>query len=99
MLLGKHFRRSHDAGLITVSDGYQCAEHSHHGLSAAHISLQQAVHLMSAPEVLPYLLYHPLLGACKREGECIITSIERFADTAHGYSLVVSASYIFLFEK
>ena len=72
MLLCKNFRRRHDAGLEPVSDSYQCSEYSHHGLTAAHITLKKAVHLMTALHIIPDLSDHPLLSSGQREGESVV---------------------------
>ena len=99
MLLGKHFCRCHDAGLVPVSDGYQRSQYGHHRLSATHVSLQKAVHLMAALHIVPDLGDNPFLGACKREWKGLITFIERISDLWHGYAVVFAAAYVFLFEK
>ena len=99
MLLRKHFRRRHDACLISVSYGYQGCEYGYHGLSAANVTLQQTVHLASALHVVSDLGYHPFLGSGQREGERFIAFVECLADLRHVDALVRAASYVFLFQK
>ena len=65
VLLGKHFRRCHDAGLVAVSHGDERTQDRHHGLAAAHVSLKEAVHLVPAHHVLANLLDNAFLGTCK----------------------------------
>ena len=99
MLLCKHFCRCHDAGLISVSYCNQCRQYCHHSLAASDISLEEPVHLMSAPEVVAYLGYYPFLCSCERERKCFVASVESFADSRHGNSLIFAAAYIFLLQK
>ena len=77
MLSSQNFCRSHHASLIAI---VQRNQHSHQGnkcFSAAHISLQQAVHLSSTSHVTAHLLYHPLLCSGKLERKILrIESIE-----------------------
>ena len=99
MLLRKHFRRCHDACLVSVSNGDERCQYSDHGLSAAYISLQETVHLTSALHVVSDLGYHPFLGSGQREGESFIAFVECLADLRHVDALVRTASYVFLFQK
>ena len=65
MLHRQHFGRSHDAGLVAVVHRDEGREHGHHRLAAAHISLQEAVHLLSGHGIAAYLLDDPFLGPCQ----------------------------------
>ena len=51
VLICKHFRWCHYAGLIAVANGDEAAEHRNHRFSGTHIALQKAVHLMAAGKV------------------------------------------------
>ena len=62
MLFGENFRRCHYASLVSVVESYQHCHQCHESLSAAHVALQQPVHLPSAAQVAPYLPHHPFLG-------------------------------------
>ena len=68
MLLSEDFRGRHDAGLTPVVDGEQGRQQGHHRLSAAHVALQQAVHVGSVARVLPDFTDDPLLGAGELKG-------------------------------
>ena len=99
VLLCKDFRRGHYACLKAVSDGDKCGQYCDHGLSAADISLKQAVHLMTALHVVPDLGYHAFLCPCQREWKGIVAEVECFSDPWHDDTLVSPASYVFLLEE
>lgn len=61
MLYCKHFRRSHHAGLVSVVHCYKGRKQGHHCLAAAHVPLQEAVHLLAGDGIAPYLLDYPFL--------------------------------------
>ena len=67
MLAREDFGRSHHAGLEAVIDGQQHGHQRYEGLAAAHVALQQAVHLVAGDRVLPDLLDHALLCPGQRE--------------------------------
>ena len=67
VLARKDFGRSHHAGLEAVIDGQQHGHQRDEGLAAAHVALQQAVHLVAGDRVLPDLLDHALLCPGQRE--------------------------------
>ena len=99
MLLGKHFRRSHYTGLVTIADSYQCRKHRNHGLSGTHITLQQAVHLMAAHEVRPDLLDHPLLGSRELIGQGVVAGIEGRTHLRHRNTVFIPRTDVFLLEQ
>ena len=99
MLLGKHFRRGHDACLIPVPYSYKCSKYCHHSLSASHISLQQTVHLVSAFHVIADFGNHAFLCSGKRKRQGFIASVECFTDLRHLYPVFVAAVYVFLFQE
>ena len=76
MLVGQHFRRRHHTGLITVVERHHGCQHGHQGFSAAHVSLQETVHLAPAAHVDADFLEHALLGAGQREGQAFIRLVE-----------------------
>ncbi len=96
MLLRKHFRRCHYAGLEAVSDGYKCSQHCDHRFSASDISLQEAVHLRAALHVVADFRDYAFLGACQREREGFVAFVECLADTVHRYAVHIPAPHIFL---
>ena len=67
MLLGKYLGRSHYAGLISVVYGYEHGHKCYHSLAAAHITLEQAVHLASAAHVVTDFTYNPFLCSGQTE--------------------------------
>ena len=99
MLLSKHFRRSHDTCLAPVSYGYEGCQHGDHGLSAAHISLQQPVHLQAALHVPMDFLDHPLLCPCQVERQRSVALVERLSDARHRDAVHISAAHIFLLQQ
>ena len=72
MLLCKHFRRRHDAGLVAVVYRQQRTQHRHHRLSGADVALKQTVHLMAAAHVFEDFADHAFLGAGEIEWEGFI---------------------------
>ena len=99
MLCGKHLRGGHDAGLIAVVDGLQGGKNGHHGLAAAHVALQQAVHLTAAGHVGADFLEHTLLSPCEREGKVRVCIIEGFAYAREHDPLGVAHLDEFLLDK
>ena len=99
MLESKHFRRRHQAGLVAVRDGDEGRQHGHHRLAAAHVALQQAVHLMPAFQVLADLLDHALLGVGQIVGEGAVAAIERLAHAGHRQTDRIAAADVFLLEE
>ncbi len=81
MLARKNLGRSHHARLKAVIDRQQHRQQRDHGLSAADIALQQAVHLAARHGILPYLLDDPFL--CARQRERQFRSVERVELVAH----------------
>src|SRR5690606_18756150 len=71
MLSRQNFCRRHQAGLEAIVDRQQHAEHGNHGLSAAHIALQEAVHLRAPSRIDPDLFYHSLLRTREFEWKMI----------------------------
>ena len=96
VLCGKYFCGCHDAGLIAVVNGLQGGEYGHQGLAAAHVALQQAVHLPAAGDIGTNLLQHPFLRTGKGEGEVGVCVVEGFAYTGEHYPLGVAHLYEFL---
>ena len=62
MLCGQDFSRCHEAGLETIVQGQEHHHKGNDGLAAAHVTLQQAVHLMARTQVLSDFLDDTLLG-------------------------------------
>ena len=88
MLLGQYLCWRHDACLIAI---VQCDEHRHEchkGLSTAHITLQQPVHLPSGAHVLTDFADDTLLGICQLEGQVVV--IEAVEDIANSREYVAT---------
>ena len=79
----KIFCRGHYAGLKAVVDGDEHGHQCHERLAAAHVALQQTVHLLSRAHVFSYFLNDTFLCACERKGKVIeVKVVERLAYTA-----------------
>ena len=81
MLLRQDFGGCHHTGLVAVVKGQEHHHESHDGLPAAHIALEQAVHLMTAAHVDADLTDHALLRVGQRKGEVVL--IERIEVVAN----------------
>ena len=99
VLLCKHFRRRHDAGLVAVAHGDETAQHGHHGLARAHVALQQAVHLMAAHHVGADLLDHPLLRTCEAVRQAVVAGVEISAHAGHLKPFLGTRAYVFLLQQ
>ena len=67
VLVGEDFGGGHHTGLGTVVDGQEHGNKRHDGLAAAHIALQQPVHLPPRKAVFMNLAQHPLLRPRERK--------------------------------
>lgn len=65
MLLCKDFCGSHDTCLEPVAKSYEHGHECHKSLAAAHVALQQTVHLSSGAHVVANLVHHPFLCSGK----------------------------------
>ena len=72
MLLCQNFRRGHQSALLSVPGCTVGSRSSHHGLAAAHVTLNQPVHRGTLPEIRQNLLHRPLLGTGKGKGQTLI---------------------------
>ena len=95
----EHLRGSHDTGLIAVVHCDESRQQRHHCLAAAHVPLQEAVHLLSGDGVPPYLLDYPLLRPCKLVGQPAVAVIERFSHLVEEDSGGSAHPHIFLPEE
>jgi hypothetical protein len=70
VLLGQDFGRRHQRDLRAAGDGLRRGDGRHHGLAAAHVALQQAMHGVRFGQVGGYLFDHSLLraGQFERQG-------------------------------
>ncbi len=82
MLGGQDFRGGHQAALEVVVFGDEHGEEGNDGFSAAHVALQQPVHLPSAAHVAPDLAYDPLLGVGQLKVEMLF--VEGVEIVPHG---------------
>ena len=99
MLLCKHFRGRHYAGLVAVVHRQQRTQHCHHRLAGAYVALEQAVHLVAAAHVFEDLPDHTFLGAGEGEGERSVEGVEGCADLRHRQAGIAVAADEFLFEQ
>ena len=91
MLRRENLRRSHQAGLKAVVASQQHAHQCDERLAAAHVPLQQAVHLVAGGGVLPDFANHALLRAGEREGEPLaVKTVELFADGGEKKTVVLA---------
>ena len=91
VLCGEDFGRGHQAGLEAVVDRDQHAHQRDERLAAAHVPLQQAVHLVAGGGVLPDFANHALLRAGEREGEPLaVKTVELFADGGEEKTVVLA---------
>ena len=89
MLFGKDFRGCHDACLESVVQGDEHGHQRHECLSAAHVALQQTVHLSAAAQVLAYLPHHALLCVGERKWQvAAVEAVECLADMPEDVSAV-----------
>ena len=73
--------RRHDASLEAVVDREQGGQQGHHGLAAAHVPLEQAVHVPARVRIGANLAHHPLLGAREFEGQVVgVEGVEPVTD-------------------
>ena len=76
----EYLGRGHDAGLEAVVVGQQHRHQRHDRLAAAHVALQQAVHLAARDRVGANLLHHALLRPSERERKPLrIEAVETLA--------------------
>ncbi len=87
MLRRQYLRRRHHARLCGIVESDQHAQQSHKSLAAAHIALQQAIHLPARSHIGPDLLDHPLLRSRQFERHAfLVESIEIMADVGESHS-------------
>ena len=81
MLLSKNFCRSHHASLKVVVYSHEHHHQCHERFSAAHVALQEPVHLSAAADICAYLPDYTLLrvGQVKRQAH-FVESVEIVAD-------------------
>ena len=81
VLGGQYLGGGHQASLVAVVDGDKHAHEGHQGFAAAHVALQQPVHLPAAAHVGPYLFDDPLLGLGELKGKYVVVEVvEAVAD-------------------
>ena len=69
VLLRQNFRRGHQGTLAAVANGQECRCCGHHGLAAAHVSLDQPVHGNAQGHIPADVLNGPLLGTGQGKGQ------------------------------
>ena len=85
VLLGQDFRRGHDARLTAIVHGQQGGQQGHHGFAAAHIPLQETVHVLAVPRVFPDFADDPLLGPGQLKGNPLgIEAVEGLSHLREG---------------
>ena len=96
MLYCKYFRRSHHTGLVSVVHRDEGREHGHHRLAAAHVSLQEAVHLLSGHGIAAYLLDDPFLSSRQLIGQVAVAPVECLSDFPEKYAGRAAHPYVLL---
>ena len=99
VLLCEDFCRGHYAGLAAVPHCNQGAQYSHHCLSATHITLQKAVHLMAGFHIVAYFGDYPFLCSREREGEGRIAFVECISHLWHLDAVVCAGAAVLLFQQ
>ena len=69
MLLCQNLRGGHQGALPAVSGRAVGSRSSHHGLAAAHVALDKAVHGGTLPEIPENFFHRPLLGTGQGKGQ------------------------------
>ena len=72
VLLRENLCRSHQGRLGPVSGRAIGGGRRHHGLAAAHVSLDQPVHGAASAEIPQNLLHRPFLRPCEGKGQALI---------------------------
>ena len=72
MLDSQYLGWGHQARLKAIIDGNEHTHQGHQCFSAAHITLQQAVHLLPRTHIPPDLFQYLLLGPCEFEGQVVL---------------------------
>ena len=75
MLPRENLGGCHDACLVAVVKGYQCRHKSDYRLTAAHITLQETVHLLAAAHVVAHLADDTLLCPCERKLQEVVVEV------------------------
>ena len=92
MLLGEYLGWCHDARLIAVAERDEHGHKCHEGLSAAHVALQQAVHLTARAHVVAYLVHDALLRTGQLEPEVLgVEAVEVVAHLREDVAAVLAA--------
>ena len=99
MLVREYLGRRHHAGLEAVVERHHRRKHRHQRLAAAHVALQQTVHLLAAGHVGPYLLEHALLRSGERERQRFIGLVKIVADAAEHHPAVGPHPYALLTQQ
>src|SRR6056297_3583364 len=71
MLLCQNFCRNHQGSLIAVVNGNKHTHQRYEGLSAAHIALQESIHVFAAAHVAPDFFDYPFLSVCELERKLV----------------------------
>ena len=96
MLHRQHLGRGHDTGLVAVVHRDEGREHGHHRLAAAHVSLQEAVHLLSGHGIAAYLLDDPFLSSRQLIGQVAVAPVECLSDFPEKYAGRAAHPYVLL---
>ena len=78
MLMGEDLGRRHERGGMTRGQGADHGGCRHNGFSAAHVAVEQAIHRLSACQVVEDLSEHALLRGGQRKGELFDELGEKF---------------------
>jgi hypothetical protein len=100
VLLGQDLCGRHEGGLVAVVEGDEHAQHGHHGLAAAHVALQQAVHLNAQAEVAAYLFDDPFLRIGELEGNFfLVIAVEELSDLLEDVAFRRGVAAVFELEE
>ena len=96
MLCGQDFGGCHQARLASVVEGDEHTEQRHQRLAAAHVALQQSVHLLAATHVVAYLFDDPFLGIGELERKFLgIETVEVLTDGAKDQPVAFPLPFVF----
>ena len=99
MLTSQYFGGCHDAGLVSIIQGNQCGHESDNRLTATHISLQEAVHLLSAAHVMAHLADNTLLRPGKRKLQnVVVKAVEISAHVSENVSHQTAAAAFYIMQ-
>ena len=96
VLLCKDFCRRHDAGLVAVVQRKQRGQQRDDGFAAAHIALQEPVHVPTGVHIRPNLAQDPFLGLGQVERQALgIEPVEQVSYDRKTHTGLVACEFLF----